>query len=119
MASTIVSQLSADTGISEEIVKTILDGLRDHIINNNSVGESVAVRGLFTAKAVPIVRLTPNGGKQTGFMTKLQISKTLFDATELVSLSKADMHEVEEHILDMDAAMREAGIAVMEIDGLN
>ena len=118
MAYTIVSTISADTGIAEDVVKSVLDGLRDTIINNTSVGESIAVRGIFTAKAIPITKLTPTG-KQSGFMTKLVPSKTLVEAVEAVSLSQADMSVVENKLIDMDEAMRKAGIAVMEIDGLN
>lgn len=118
MAYTIVNKISTESGLSEETVKTVLETLRDIIINNNSVGESVAVRGIFTAKSIPISKFTASG-KQTGFVTKLIPSKTLVDAVQMVSLSKADMHEVEEKLLDMDEAMRKAGIAIMEIDGLN
>lgn len=118
MAYTIVNQISVESGIGEETVKTVLDCLRNIIINNNSVGESIAVRGIFTAKSIPISKFATNG-KQTGFITKIIPSKTLVDAVQAVSLSKADMHEVEEKLLDMDEAMRKAGIAIMEIDGLN
>lgn len=118
MAYTIVSQLAADTGISEETVKIVIDALRDTIINNTSVGESVAVRGIFTAKSIPIMKFGPNGTKQTGFITKLIPSKTLTDTVQAVSLSKADMSVVEEKILDMNEAMREAGISIMEVEGL-
>ena len=52
-------------------------------------------------------------------MTKLVPSKTLVEAVEAVSLSQADMSVVENKLIDMDEAMRKAGIAVMEIDGLN
>lgn len=118
MAYTIVSQISEESGINEDIVKTVLDSLRDIIINNNSIGENIAVRGIFTAKAVPMLKFTPNG-KQTGFITKIIPSKTLADAVQAVSLSKANMQEVEEKVIDMDEAMRKAGIAIMEIEGLN
>lgn len=117
MAYIITNKIMERTGFTEDTVQKVLDTLRDVITEDCAIGESVSVRGLFTAKPIRYRQLTKTG-LVDGFTAKLVPSKTLTDAIERESLDTANLTKSKETAATMEQAMRDAGISVMELPGL-
>ena len=117
MAYTIVNQVVEKTGLPEAAVQKTLDAVREIIIEQCACGESVVVRGILTANPIQTRRLTTTG-IVSGFTTKIKPSKTLLSAIERASLEPENLKKAKENAENIEQAMREAGIAIMEIPGL-
>lgn len=117
MAYTIVNQVVEKTGLPEEAVQKTFDALRAIIIEQCAIGESTSIRGICTANPISYRQLTMNG-ITTGFTVKLKASKTLTAAVEKASLEPENLVKAQENAQSIGQAMKEAGIAVMEIPGL-
>lgn len=118
MAYIITNKLVDRTNLSEDVVQKVLDALRDVIIEEVAVGETVSVRGLLAAKPISYKQLTKSGVVD-GFTTKIVPSKSLTDTIEKASLNPSNLSKAKENIINMEEAMREAGISIMEIPALN
>lgn len=118
MAFVVTNQIVEKTGLPEDTVQTVFDALRDILIEQNAIGESVNVRGIFTSKPIQFRQLTPRGTIK-GFTTKLVPSQSLLDAITAASLNPTNLAKAQENAMSIEQAMAKAGLSVMEIAGLS
>lgn len=117
MAFVVTNQIVERTGLPESTVQTVFDALRDILIEQNAIGESVNVRGIFTSKPYRFTQLTQKGITK-GFTAKLVASQSLVDATVQASLNPTNLAKAQENAVSMEQAMANAGISVMGIADL-
>lgn len=117
MAFIVTNQIVERTGLPENTVQTVFDALRDILVEQNAIGESVNVRGIFTSKPVRFTQLTPRGTTK-GFTAKLVASQSLVDAITAASLNPTNLAKAQQNAMNIEQAMANAGISVMEIAGL-
>lgn len=118
MAFIVTNQIAERTGLPEDTVQTVFDALRDILVEQNAIGESVNVRGIFTSKPMQFRQLTPRGATK-GFTTKFIPSQSLLDAITTASLNPTNLAKAHENAMTIEQAMVNAGLSVMEIAGLS
>lgn len=117
MAFIVTNQIVERTGLPEDTVQVVFDALRDILIEQNAIGESVNVRGIFTSKPIQFRQLTAKGSTK-GFTSKFVASQSLVDAITTASLNPVNLAKAHENALSIEQAMAEAGLSVMELPGL-
>lgn len=117
MAFVITNQVVEKTGLPEGTVQAVFDALREIIVEQNAIGESVSLRGIFTSKPIRYTQLTQRGTTK-GFTTKLVASQSLIDAITSASTNPINLAKAQENVQSIEQAMANAGISVMEIAGL-
>ena len=115
---TITNDIIKKTGLPEAAVQQTIDALRDIIVEQCAIGQSVSVRGICTVSPVKFKQLQVGGKFQEGFLAKVKLSKTLMQQVEQASLLPENKKRVVEDT-DIEQAMSAAGIAVMELPGLS
>lgn len=118
MAFTLSTSIAENTGYPVETVQKILDSLRSIIVEQAAIGESTVIRGIATIKPLRYKQLTTQG-IVSGFTVKCVTSRNLQDDIESTSIKSANLEQAKENAKNMEQAMLDAGISIMEIPGLS